>query len=461
MAVLMSELRDDILKEEEKFGGFMPGEPDEDTFILNNKPYPGDMTLFIDSSEIVSDDTDVEEPALDRDDEIENKDKTQITDDSDEINKQNLAAYVDGLLTASKNKKKINSGVKNINSSEIEIKPFEPVDENADTNIILSDLNLDKPSTSSLDTITSDTEERVEENNENAEKELENNITDEQVVMDEQNEHKSKKGLLIPVILAAASLIIAAALLILLPDMIKNSSESISESTAPTISDSSNVSDSEEKSDKNINTYDSVKISDEPIINSDSVSNEKSPSASIEPIISDNNIKTKIEAPETNTSSPENVRKPTEQKDIDIEAGIIRSTKQVKPKSIISQDNKNKQTAIKTKRDKKLLAEAKPEVKVNTDIEELRETAINETFVPKDEPGVYIVQIYSSPSKDDAQTWLDKLKIKNVPDAFISEQNVRDKVWYRVRFGNFRTREEARAAALRYGFAQTWIDRVK
>src|SRR5690606_23834505 len=140
---------------------------------------------------------------------------------------------------------------------EIEIKPFEPVDENADTNIILSDLNLDKPSTSSLDTITSDTEERVEENNENAEKELENNITDEQVVMDEQNEHKSKKGLLIPVILAAASLIIAAALLILLPDMIKNSSESLSESTAPTISDSSNVSDSEEKSDKNINTYDS------------------------------------------------------------------------------------------------------------------------------------------------------------------------------------------------------------
>jgi septal ring-binding cell division protein DamX len=53
------------------------------------------------------------------------------------------------------------------------------------------------------------------------------------------------------------------------------------------------------------------------------------------------------------------------------------------------------------------------------------------------------------------------LKGKNISDAVISEQMVRDVKWYRVRFGQFESREQARSAALRYGFAQTWIDRVK
>jgi cell division septation protein DedD len=73
----------------------------------------------------------------------------------------------------------------------------------------------------------------------------------------------------------------------------------------------------------------------------------------------------------------------------------------------------------------------------------------------------FAVQIYASPSKEDANRWLEKLRAQNVVDAFISEQMIRDVKWYRVRFGKYDTREEARAAALRYGFAQTWIDRVK
>lgn len=73
---------------------------------------------------------------------------------------------------------------------------------------------------------------------------------------------------------------------------------------------------------------------------------------------------------------------------------------------------------------------------------------------------VYTIQVYSSPSQEDALDWIVKLKNKNI-QANLSEQMIRDVKWYRVRFGNFSTREEAKAVALRYGFSQTWIDRVK
>jgi hypothetical protein len=77
------------------------------------------------------------------------------------------------------------------------------------------------------------------------------------------------------------------------------------------------------------------------------------------------------------------------------------------------------------------------------------------------ERGVYTVQIYSTLSEDDAMDWLLKLKRKNITSAFISTQRIRDKVWYRVRFGAFPTKQDAKEAASRYGFAQSWIDRVK
>ncbi|MBM2813920.1 MAG: hypothetical protein HW421_682 [Ignavibacteria bacterium] len=75
--------------------------------------------------------------------------------------------------------------------------------------------------------------------------------------------------------------------------------------------------------------------------------------------------------------------------------------------------------------------------------------------------GVYAVQIYSSPSKKDAEEWLGKLNAKNVASGFITSQTIRDKIWYRVRFGSFKSRDEARLAALKFGFPQSWIDRVK
>jgi septal ring-binding cell division protein DamX len=74
---------------------------------------------------------------------------------------------------------------------------------------------------------------------------------------------------------------------------------------------------------------------------------------------------------------------------------------------------------------------------------------------------LYTIQIYSSPNLDDAQEWLTDLKSKNVNGATISEQKIRDKKWYRVRFGSFKTRQEASDAAAKLGYAQSWVDRVK
>ena len=80
---------------------------------------------------------------------------------------------------------------------------------------------------------------------------------------------------------------------------------------------------------------------------------------------------------------------------------------------------------------------------------------------PESDIGLFTIQIYASPSKEDATEWLNKLQSESINDAFISEQMVRDEIWYRVRFGNFKTKQEAQAAALKLGYSQTWIDRVK
>ncbi|MDA3843561.1 MAG: SPOR domain-containing protein [Candidatus Kapabacteria bacterium] len=74
---------------------------------------------------------------------------------------------------------------------------------------------------------------------------------------------------------------------------------------------------------------------------------------------------------------------------------------------------------------------------------------------------LYTVQVYSSPSKDDAEVWLARLIKKNVDKAFITTKKIRNTMMYRVRFGAFSTQAEAKKAAIKQGFDQTWIDRVR
>lgn len=101
----------------------------------------------------------------------------------------------------------------------------------------------------------------------------------------------------------------------------------------------------------------------------------------------------------------------------------------------------------------------KPIEKVVTKIEKTEKIIKPAKITPKDQE--YTVEIYSTPSEDDAQMWLKKLKSRKVDNIKITEHKLRDKTIYKVRFGKFTTREEAKTEALKLGYPQTWIDRVK
>lgn len=79
----------------------------------------------------------------------------------------------------------------------------------------------------------------------------------------------------------------------------------------------------------------------------------------------------------------------------------------------------------------------------------------------KEADQLFTVQVYASPSLDDAEEWKDKLSRQNLSDVVITSQTVKDRSWYRVRFGTFKSYEEAKAAAQKSGFAHAWIDRLK
>lgn len=84
------------------------------------------------------------------------------------------------------------------------------------------------------------------------------------------------------------------------------------------------------------------------------------------------------------------------------------------------------------------------------------------SITKNDEEQTFTIQVYSTPSLEDAENWVKNLRIKyNIDNVYITPQTVRDRIWYRVRFGYFSSFEEARTTALKYGFSQSWIDRIK
>lgn len=73
----------------------------------------------------------------------------------------------------------------------------------------------------------------------------------------------------------------------------------------------------------------------------------------------------------------------------------------------------------------------------------------------------WVVQVFASPSRDDADEWLQQLREQRITDGYIVEQKVKGQSWYRVRFGQFATRAEAEEAAKNRGYAQPWVARVR
>ncbi len=149
--------------------------------------------------------------------------------------------------------------------------------------------------------------------------------------------------------------------------------------------------------------------------------------------------------------------KPVAQKDIAVkENNNKEAAKEVVPDK--PKEKKTQQVASKseTKSKPKDVATTKKHKRIN------KKAATSAKEKDKEEiDALFAVQIYASPSKDDAEAWLDNLKDMDVDNPRISTQKIRDVIWYRVRFGNFKSKDDARNAAMRYGFAQTWIDRIK
>lgn len=129
--------------------------------------------------------------------------------------------------------------------------------------------------------------------------------------------------------------------------------------------------------------------------------------------------------------------------------------KQIEPqKPIAEKKEPAKQVKIeKPKQEKKVTEE--PAI-VKNETKDTKTTSLTQSTEE-----IYTVQVYSSPSVEDAEEWVKLLAQKSINGAYISPQKIRDQIWYRVRFGKFSTRDEARSAASKYGFTQSWVDRIK
>jgi len=66
-----------------------------------------------------------------------------------------------------------------------------------------------------------------------------------------------------------------------------------------------------------------------------------------------------------------------------------------------------------------------------------------ETAESKESGKGWTVQVNAFPDEKSAKTWVDRLKNKGY-NAYVAEVNVKGKIWYRVRVGQYGTREEAK-----------------
>jgi hypothetical protein len=78
-----------------------------------------------------------------------------------------------------------------------------------------------------------------------------------------------------------------------------------------------------------------------------------------------------------------------------------------------------------------------------------------------DAPGLYVLQVYSALSKEEADTKYDEYKNKGVEKVWVSTFTKANVVWYRVRIGDFTTKAAADAKAKELGIATYWVDKIR
>jgi hypothetical protein len=75
--------------------------------------------------------------------------------------------------------------------------------------------------------------------------------------------------------------------------------------------------------------------------------------------------------------------------------------------------------------------------------------------------GVFAIQVYATPSQEDAEEWIERLRRRGLLNPMMSSQVVRGQVLYRVRFGLYNSLREAEREADRFGFAGAWVVRLR
>jgi cell division septation protein DedD len=109
----------------------------------------------------------------------------------------------------------------------------------------------------------------------------------------------------------------------------------------------------------------------------------------------------------------------------------------------------------KIKPDKSIISEKKV-----TKVHEKPKVESKKVQNPEPKNEIYQIELYSTPSIEDAEIWMGKLKKRSI-NATLQLQKVRGMTVYKIRYGYFKTRQEAQESAIKLGFSRSWIDRIK
>ncbi len=493
----MAKFLENILKKEEEFGGYNVGEPDDDIFQNKDKQYPDDINDYvysepeivtpdeiienqqkipketqetIDKQEVIEDNSEVITPSLQKQDNInvwdsfdnespqdvsaadnlENEINSQIIEEEnhnnsgdftekdniqDNDNEQNTSIELDDDFKRQLAEQLASKKAKQLKNNNVEIQDPEPINQEQKFVPIEESENVNYYDLSEFDNARPS--EKINDNSSQQIKEIDNKVEN-----INQNEKKKKNKFIWIFISSVAALILLLGIAYLImyyfiPNYYNHNQITQKDSTTKlekniTKHESTTI-DTINKKNNIIDTTNNIDKKAEKI-----TEKEVQRSTNKEVI---NNIKKEL-ASEFNKSKIENHKK---------ETISIKKEEKVIAKNKI-QANTDNMITIKNKI-----------VKENTKKPEVVTKDITKPQIIKEEKiinAIYTIQVYSSPSKEDATDWVNRLKNKNL-NATISEQMIRDVKWYRVRFGTFQTREEAKAVALRYGFSQTWVDRIK
>lgn len=483
----MADLHDDRKKEEEEYGGFEPDENDDESFMLEDEnDYPAKLPddfsdvpsspeevatsseLNEDEPEDISEQQNEEDSSEELEDVSENdevedlipdtigdeekEDSSSNETESEEIVETETVDLGDDFkkklqedIEKSKAKREAQESADENSDEPIEKVSAPSIGDDAETVVVLNDIEADKPSNVKapqqevqLPPITGN----IPENKEG----------DEAPLPEEKKENKKTPVWILMLYSSVATFIVTIGLAALIWYMMNGTTDDHvddSNQTEQLAENSHGASDVKHGEDnKNTSEEKPKKISEEEMNWLDSMEIDKKDTsltykedkeffASLEDEFDDEDL------------TPE---KKEEKKTVPKK----KESKKTTSKEVIP---KNKSTDLATNENTKSVA-PKVNKKSKTKIDE-SQFSMPQPKGPVPEKGTFTVQIYSSPSREDAESWLGQLKAQEIPYAMISEQDIKGRTWYRVRYGKFETKEAARASALELGYSQSWIDRVK